>query len=58
MNSQTTQKLLMGLRDEIQQLRKEVAMVIPSESLDEFENKRAIQSAYKKASREYAPLWK
>jgi hypothetical protein len=45
--SVTTEKLFARVLREVQSLRRDVSLIIPSESIDEYANKQEINSAYR-----------
>ena len=58
MDSATNTMILREVRalsDEVKSLRRDVAIAVPSESLDEYAHPKRILASYNRATKEFAP---
>ena len=51
----TAEKLMRDVLREVRELRREVSLVIPSESLKGYAHPRRILTSYRRATRKYPP---
>lgn len=51
----TTEKLLTRVLREVQSLRRDVSLIIPSESLDEYAHPARIIASYRRAAKKHPP---